>query len=302
MSFRTEVSYVAWVRRFVLFHGKRHPREMGAPEIAAFLSHLAVEARVGASTQNQARSALLFLYRHVLDQDLDPLGDLVAARAPRRLPVVLSRDEVRALLAALYGTRRLQATLLYGSGLRLLECLRLRVKDVDFARRMILVREPKGGRERRTPLPRSAHERLVRHLSEVEALFERDRARGGGAVLLPGALDRKMPAAATRWSWQWVFPSSRLAKDPRTGRRLRHHQHPTVLQRAVPAAAARAGLAKRVTCHTLRHSFATHLLEDGADLRTVQELLGHREVKTTMIYTHVLQRDGLGIASPADRL
>jgi integron integrase len=301
-SLRTEQSYVGWVRRFILFHGKRHPKDMGAPEIVAFLSDLAVRGRVSASTQNQALSALLFLYRHVLDRELEGLDAAVRARAGRALPVVLSRDEVRALLSHLHGTRLLQATLLYGAGLRLMECLRLRVKDLDFARAQLAVRQGKGRRDRMTTLPRRLREPLERHLLEVRRLHQRDLERGYGAVLLPDALDRKYPAAGREWIWQWVFPASRLARVPGSGLLIRHHQHPSALQRAVNQAAREAEIKKRVTCHTLRHCYATHLLEDGTDIRTVQELLGHRDLKTTMIYTHVLDRGPLGVSSPADRL
>jgi len=301
-SLRTEQSYVAWVRRFILFHGKRHPKEMGAPEVVAFLSDLAVRGRVAAATQNQALSSLLFLYRHVLDRELEGLDAAVRARAGRALPVVLTRDEVRSVLAHLHGTRRLQATLLYGAGLRLMECLRLRVKDLDFARSQLTIRQGKGRRDRMTTLPRRLRGPLERHLVQVRRLHERDLEQGYGEVLLPDALGRKHPTAAREWLWQWVFPAARLAPDPRSGRRTRHHQHPTVLQRAVKRAAERASIPKRVTCHSFRHSFATHLLEDGADIRTVQELLGHRDLRTTMVYTHVVDRGPLGVSSPADRL
>jgi len=301
-SLRTEQSYVAWVRRFILFHGKRHPKEMGAPEVVAFLSDLAVRGRVAAATQNQALSSLLFLYRYVLDRELEGLDAAVRARAGRALPVVLTRDEVRSVLAHLHGTRRLQATLLYGAGLRLMECLRLRVKDLDFARSQLTIRQGKGRRDRMTTLPRRLRGPLERHLVQVRRLHERDLEQGYGEVLLPDALGRKHPTAAREWLWQWVFPAARLAPDPRSGRRTRHHQHPTVLQRAVKRAAERASIPKRVTCHSFRHSFATHLLEDGADIRTVQELLGHRDLRTTMVYTHVVDRGPLGVSSPADRL
>jgi integron integrase len=301
LSRRTEEAYVAWVRRFILFHGKRHPKKMGAIEVIAFLSHLAVERKVSASTQNQAFSALVFLYRRVLERDLEGLDDATRARAPARVPVVMTRDEVRALLARLEGTKRLQATLLYGGGLRLLELLRLRTKDVDVGRRRLTVREPKGGRERMVPLPRRAADALVAHLAEVRRIWQRDVEAGYDGVVLPAALGRKLPRASTEWGWQWVFPAIRTVRSPH-GRELRHHQHPSVLQRAVRQAARDAGLAKRITTHTFRHSFATHLLEDGADIRTVQELLGHRDVKTTMIYTHVANHGPLGVASPADRL
>lgn len=301
-SLRTEQSYVAWVRRFILFHGKRHPKDMGAPEVVAFLSDLAVHRRVAASTQNQALSSLLFLYRHVLDRELEGLDTAVRAQVGRVLPVVLTRDEVRTVLGHLHGVRQLQATLLYGAGLRLMECLRLRVKDLDFARLHLTIRQGKGRRDRMTTLPRRLRGPLERHLVEVRRLHRRDLDQGYGEVLLPYALDRKHPTTARDWLWQWVFPAVRLSPDPRSGRFARHHQHQTVLQRAVREAARKAGIPKRVTCHTFRHCFATHLLEDGADIRTVQELLGHRDLKTTMIYTHVLDRGPLGVSSPADRL
>jgi integron integrase len=301
LSPRTEEAYVAWARRFILFHGKRHPETMGALEVIAFLSHLAVERRVSASTQNQAFSALVFLYRRVLDRSLEGLDGATRAREPSRVPVVMTRQEVRTVLERLRGTKRLQATLLYGGGLRLLELLRLRVKDVDVERRRLTVHEPKGGRERMVPLPRRATDALVGHLATVRRVWQQDLEADYDGVVLPAALGRKLPRASTEWGWQWLFPASRLVRDPR-GRALRHHQHPSALQRAVRAAARDAGLAKRVSTHTFRHSFATHLLEDGSDIRTVQELLGHRDVKTTMIYTHVANQGPLGVASPADRL
>jgi integron integrase len=301
-SRRTEQSYAAWVRRFVLFHGKRHPQEMGAGEVVAFLSHLATEGDVTASTQNQALSALVFLYRHVLDRELEGLDAAVRASRPSVLPVVLGREEVRAVLSHLHGTHRLQAGLLYGGGLRLLECLRLRVKDLDLDRSQISVRQGKGRLDRATTLPRSLRRDLERHLGSLRDLHRRDLGHGYAGVPLPGALALKYPGAAREWGWQWVFPASRLVQERRSGRWLRFHQHPTALQRAVKRAATEARLGKRVTCHSFRHSFATHLLESGSDIRTVQQLLGHRDVKTTMIYTHVLDRGPLGVTSPADRL
>jgi len=304
-SLRTEHAYVGWVRRFILFHGKRHPKEMGADEVVAFLTWLATTREVAAPTQNQALSALLFLYRVVLGQEPVGLDDRVRAHAPRRLPVVLSRDEVRATLSELAGlnpTYGLMGTLLYGSGLRLMECIRLRVRDVDFHRRQITLRQGKGGQDRPALLPRSAEARLRVHLERVRALHRDDLHEGLGRVLLPYALQRKYPGASALWEWQWVFPSSRISRDPRSGERRRHHMHESALQRAVTEAGRRAGIERRVTCHVLRHSFATHLLEDGSDIRTVQELLGHRDVKTTMIYTHVLNRGPSGVPSPADKL
>jgi len=298
----TEKSYVGWIRRYILFHGKRHPAEMGAPEVTRFLSSLAVEGRVAASTQNQALSALLFLYRHVLHQDLPWLEDVVRAKRPKHLPVVLTRDEVRAVILELHGTPRLMATLLYGSGLRLLECCRLRVQDVDFAMNQIVVRDAKGAKDRVTILPTVAKGALTEHLQGVKRQHETDLARGAGWVELPWALDRKYPNAGREWPWQWVFPATRFYVDRATGRRRRHHLHETVLQRAVLEAVRRVRLTERATPHTFRHSFATHLLEDGRDIRTVQELLGHDDVSTTQIYTHVLNRGPSGVTSPADRV
>ncbi len=302
LSRRTEDAYANWIRRFILFHGKRHPQEMAGPEVVAFLTDLAVRGGVAASTQNQALAAILFLYRVVLGRDLEGLRDMVRARRPHRLPVVLSRDEVRAVLAELPDVPRLVATLLYGGGLRLLEALRLRVKDVDFGRQQLSVRQGKGNRDRGAPLPRIAESVLHRHLERVARLHQEDLARGVWGPPLPGGLERKYPNAPREWAWQWVFPATRFGVNLETGRRFRHHLHETVIQRAVKRAVASAGIAKRATCHTFRHSFATHLLEDGADIRTVQELLGHRDLRTTMIYTHVLAQGPLGVRSPADRL
>ncbi len=301
-SQRTERAYTQWVKRFVLFHAKRHPREMGAVEVGAFLSHLAVAGRVSASTQNQALAALVFLYRQVLDAPALPfeLDDLVRARVPSRLPVVLSQDETRALLANLAGESRLVAALLYGAGLRLLEALRLRVKDLDLERGEIVVRDGKGRKDRVTMLPRSLAADLRAQLERAHALHTGDLASGYGAIALPDALERKYPGAARDWGWQWVFPASRRFRDGETGTERRHHLHETVVQRAVRRAVHAAGIAKPASCHTLRHSFATHLLASGYDIRTVQELLGHRDVRTTMIYTHVLNRGGRGVRSPLD--
>ena len=307
-SIRTEEAYVNWVRRFILFHGKRHPKEMGGPEIEAFLTHLAVEGHVSASTQNQALSALLFLYRTVIHLELDYPIDSVRAKPSQHLPEVLTKDEARQVIAQMSGIYQLQAKLLYGSGLRLLECLRLRVKDLDFDRRAIIVRDTKGNEDRVTMLPDSVIEPLKEQLLRVKRLHLEDLAKGGGAVYLPDAPDRKFPNAAREWLWQYVFPSDQLSADPRSGVIRRHHLDESGLQKAVRAAARAAGLDKRVTCHTFRHSYATHLLENHYDIRTVQELLGHKDVRTTMIYTcilsevegHVLQRGGLAVRSPLD--
>lgn len=299
-SIRTEEAYVAWIRRFILFHDKRHPKNMGGPEIEAFLTHLAVEGHVAASTQNQALSALLFLYRDVLKKELDYPIDAVRAKRPAHLPAVLTKEETRRVIAQLSGIYQLLAKLLYGSGLRLLECLRLRVKDLDFARRAMIVRDTKGDEDRVTMLPDSLIEPLKEHLQRVKRLHQEDLAKGYGAVYLPDALDRKFPNASREWIWQYVFPSDQLSTDPRSGVTRRHHLDESGLQKAVRQAAAAAGIDKRVTCHTFRHSFATHLLENHYDIRTVQELLGHKDVKTTMIYTHVLQRGGLAVRSPLD--
>lgn len=301
-SYRTEQAYVGWTRRFIIFHRKRHPAQMGQPEIERFLTGLAVDQRVAASTQNQALAALLFLYREVLRCEVGWLETLVRAKRPQRVPVVLTRGEVEAVFAQLTGLMWTMGMLLYGAGLRLMECDRLRVKDLDFERREIAVRDGKGGKDRVTMLPACVVGPLHEHLTAVRALHRRDLAAGFGRVMLPDGLARKYANADREWSWQWVFPASKLSTDPRVGVRRRHHLHETVLQRAVHVAARAAGLAKRVGPHTLRHSFATHLLEAGYDIRTVQELLGHRDVSTTMIYTHVLNRGGRAVESPADRL
>jgi len=301
-SRRTEQAYVAWVRRFVMFHGKRHPAEMGGAEVEQYLTSLATEGRVSAATQNQASSALLFLYRDVLGRELRLPAGVLRVKVTRSLPVVLTREEVQAVCRQLHGVYRLIALVLYGSGVRLLECLELRVKDVDLARREIRVRRGKGGRDRVTVLPAMICAELSAHLNRVRVRFERDVATGGGKVAMPDAVDRKYPRASREWAWQYVFPATRVYRDSATGELRRHHLHETAVQRAVRAAVLRSTIPKRATCHTFRHSFATHLLESGYDIRTVQELLGHRDVRTTMIYTHVLNRGGLGVRSPADSL
>jgi len=301
-SRRTEKAYVHWIKRYIFFHGKRHPAEMGAAEVTAFLTALAVRDRVAASTQNQALNALLFLYREILGVELPWLDGLVRAKRPQHLPTVLTREEVRTVLEQLDRAPRLMALLLYGAGLRLLECCRLRIKDVDFATNQITIRDGKGSKDRVTMLPRAVKIDLTRHVERARALHQRDLAAGAGWVELPWALGRKYPNAGREWAWQWVFPATRLYGDPSTGQRRRHHLHESVVQRAVREAVLKAGLAKKATCHTLRHSFATHLLEDGHDIRTVQELLGHQDVSTTMIYTHVLNRGPAAVRSPADRV
>lgn len=302
MSLRTEEAYVGWIRRYIRFHGLRHPDALGASEVVAFLSDLAVRGRVSAATQNQALAALLFLYREVLGRELSGLGDIVRARQPKHLPQVLSRSEVAAVIGALEGTPRLVATLLYGAGLRLLEGLQLRVKDVDFERKQLTVRDGKGARDRPTVLPDAAVAALRAQLGTSRERWERDRRHELPGVFVPYAIERKYPGIGREWGWHWLFPAGRPGPDPRTGEIRRHHLHESAIQRAVREAATRLGLAKRVSPHVFRHSFATHLLEDGADIRTVQTLLGHRDLKTTMVYTHVLQRGPLGVRSPLDRL
>ncbi|MGE5790136.1 MAG: integron integrase [Syntrophaceae bacterium] len=299
-SGRTEGAYSDWVTEYLRFHGFRDPREMGKDEVEQFLSHLAVERDVAASTQNQAFSALLFLYRDVLGITLDWLDDVVRAKRPKLLPVVLTRDEVAEVLRHLSGENLIAATLMYGAGLRLLECLTLRIKDIDFGYRQITVREGKGNKDRVTLLPAAAEPRLRLHIEDVRAQFEKDLKEGGGYVTLPKALALKYANADRTWGWQWVFPAHRQYEDSNTGHRHRHHVDETTLQRAVKEAARLADIKKHATCHTLRHSFATHLLEDGYDIRTIQELLGHRDVSTTMIYTHVLNRGGRCVRSPMD--
>jgi integron integrase len=299
---RTERAYVGWVRRFILFHGKRHPIDLGGPEINAFLTNLATNQRVSASTQNQALAAILFLYKEVLDRDLPWIGPLVHAKRPQRLPVVLSREEVAALLQRLRGPTRLIACLLYGGGLRLLECLQLRIKDIEFSRKEIRVRDGKGRKDRVTVLPAAVCDALREHLRSTRAQHEADLRNGAGHVALPDALRVKYPDASREWAWQWVFPATRSYLDRATQERRRHHRHESAVQRDIKAAARAANIPKPATCHALRHSFATHLLESGQDIRTIQELLGHKDVSTTMIYTHVLNSGPLGIRSPLDRI
>ncbi len=301
-SHRTEDTYCSWVKRFVHFHKLRHPKEMGELEINLFLTHLAVSEKVSASTQNQALSALLFLYRHVIGKEVGDLGHVIRARKPIHLPVVLTRDEVKALLAQLAGDKWLMASLMYGAGLRLMECLRLRVQDIDFSRNEIMVRDGKGAKDRITMLPESLKQPLSDHLKNVKRIHDRDLADGWGRVLLPGALDRKYPNAPAEWRWQWVFPQENRWTNTKTGEEGRHHIDESLIQKAVKSAAFHAQLIKRATCHTFRHSFATHLLEAGYDIRTIQELMGHKDVSTTMIYTHVLNKGGHGVKSPVDGL
>ena len=299
-SLRTEEYYIHWIRRFILFHHKRHPLEMGAAEINQFLTHLAVNGHVSASTQNQAFAALLFLYQKVLEVDPGQIAGVVRVVRPKRLPVVLTRAEVRQVIDHHDRTFRLMAQLLYGSGLRLLECVRLRVKDVDFGRNEITVRQGKGNKDRRTMLPVSVKPELEEHLRRVRQLHQRDLADGFGTVWLHDALERKLPHASREWPWQWVFPSAVLSVDPRTGVRRRHHAHEGSVSRAITQAVRRSGITKGATNHSFRHSFATHLPESSYDIRTVQELFGHEDVSTTMIYTHVLNRGGQGVKSPLD--
>lgn len=299
-SIRTEQSYTDWIKRYILFHGKRHPNEMGSGEIEAFLTHLAVEGNVAAATQNQAKSALLFLYREVLQIELPWLDNITQAKVPKRLPVVLTVKEVQSVLSNLNGTHALVSNLLYGGGLRLMEAVRLRVKDVDFARHEILVREGKGFKDRVTMLPEAIVAPLKAHMAKVKALHLEDLAEGAGEVYLPFALDKKYANAAREWGWQYIFPSKNLSIDPRSGKTRRHHIDEKGVQRAVKQVVRDAELVKPATPHTFRHSFATHLIQAGYDIRTVQELLGHSDVSTTMIYTHVLNKGGKGVKSPLD--
>ncbi len=297
---RTEKAYIHWIKRYIYYHNKKHPKDMGAAEINAFLSYLATFRKVAASTQNQALNALVFLYSQVMKIDPGDFGDVVRAKKPKRLPVVLSRGEVAAVLENLHGEPWLVGGLLYGSGLRLMESIKLRVKDIDFERGELMVREGKGRQDRRTMLPQSLIDPLQKHLRKVSSIHEHDLAAGYGDVWLPGALARKYPNAGKEWGWQYVFPASRRSRDPESGIMRRHHTFETNIQKAIKIAARTAGMTKKIGPHTFRHSFATHLLESGYDIRTVQELLGHKDVRTTMIYTHVLNKGGKGVRSPLD--
>jgi integron integrase len=301
LSYRTETTYIHWIRRFILFHDKRHPRELGPEHVRAFLSNLAVSLDVAASTQNVALNAILFLYRDVLRTELPIVEGIERAKQPARLPTVFTRAEALAVIDQLEGPTRIMAALLYGSGLRVMECLRLRVKDIEFTNSQIIVRDGKGAKDRVTLLPRSVAEPLAEHLRATQILHKHDLAAGYGAVHLPHALERKYANASREWAWQFVFPSHKRSPDPKTGVIRRHHAHESVLQRAVKAAIRAAGIQKHASCHTFRHSFATHLLEDGYDIRTVQELLGHADVRTTMIYTHVVNLGPKAVHSPLDR-
>ena len=300
LALRTETAYLEWIKRFIFHHGKRHPREMGVAEVRGFLTHLASERNVSASTQNQALNALLFLYRQVLDRGMEFVEGFERARRPQRTPVVLSKAEMERWLAAMPDTYRLFCQLLYGSGMRLMEGLRLRIKDLDFERNQIIVRDGKGAKDRVTMLPEKLKAELQAHLRRVKLLHEKDLAEGLGTVHLPFALKEKYPNAARDWIWQWVWPGKTISKDPADGQRKRHHLNDTSVQRVVAQALRLARIEKAATCHTMRHSFATHLLENGYDIRTVQDLLGHKDVSTTQIYTHVMQKPGIGVRSPLD--
>lgn len=301
-SIRTERAYMGWIKRYILFHDKKHPRDMSVPEVEAFLTWLAVDREIAKSTQNQALNALVFLYKQVLELPLTGRIDAVRSRKKQRLPVVMDVDETQRMLNAMNGTTQLMAKLLYGSGLRLLECLRLRVKDLDFQINEIRVRSGKGDQDRLVPLPQSIQSVLTAHLERVKLIHERDLADGFGEVYLPGAMARKYPVAARQWEWQYVFPSIKRSRDPRTNVIRRHHMDPSTLDRAIKKAKKLSGITKRITSHTFRHSFATHLLQSGTDIRTIQSLLGHADISTTMIYTHVLRQAGEGVKSPLDAL
>jgi integron integrase len=299
-SIRTEKSYVSWIKRFILFHGKRHPQEMGKPEIEAFLSHLVMKRNVASSTQNQAFNAILFLYKYVLDADMPEDINALRSKKPVRVPTVMTREETLKLIAMMHGTHQLMAKLIYGCGLRVMECIRLRVKDIDFAMNQIVVRDGKGKKDRITVLPDGVKPALIEHLVYVKRLHQDDLTKGYGRVYLPNALAKKYPNADRQWGWQYAFPAKTLSKDPRSGMKRRHHLHVSCIQKAIRKAVNLCAVVKPVGCHTLRHSFATHLLAEGYDIRTVQELLGHKDVSTTMIYTHVLNRGGKGVRSPLD--
>jgi integron integrase len=299
-SIRTERTYVSWIRQFVLFHAKRHPRDMGKPEIEAFLSYLVMKRNVASSTQNQAFNSILFLYNNVLDVDMPQDINALRSKKPVRVPTVMTREETLKLIGSMHGTHQLMAKLMYGCGLRVIECVRLRVKDVDFAMNQIIVRDGKGKKDRITVLPEGARPLLEEHLVYVKRLHQSDLAKGYGRVYLPNALDRKYPNSNRQWGWQYVFPAKTLSNDPRSGIKRRHHLHDSSIRKAIRKAVKLCGIVKPVSCHTLRHSFATDLLADGYDIRTVQELLGHKDVSTTMIYTHVLNRGGRGVRSPLD--
>jgi integron integrase len=299
-SYRTEETYVQWIRRYILFHNKRHPQEMGVPEIESFLTHLAVAENVTASTQNQALNAIVFLYRHVLQQELDERINAIRAKRSQHLPVVLSPEETFAIIQQTTGVYKIMLQLLYGSGLRLRECMQLRIKDIDFAQSQLIIRSGKGNKDRVTLLPQAVIEPLQIHLQQVRQTHQQDLASGYGATILPFAFDRKAPNAPRQWVWQYVFPASTRSQDPRSGKIIRHHLHESGLQKVLKQAVRSTNIQKRVSCHTFRHSFATHLLQNGYDIRTIQELLGHKDVKTTMIYTHVLNRGGRGVVSPMD--
>ena len=299
-SYMTEKAYIGWIKRFIFFHNKRHPAEMGEAEIGRFLSSLATESHVSASTQNQALNALLFLYQEILHLKIGFIDGVIRAQRPKRLPVVLTKDEVRKILGGLNGKPWIMTMFLYGAGLRLMECCRLRIKDIEFSQNQIVVRAGKGNKDRHTMLPAAVKDVLHHHLQDVKRLHNEDLQKGLGRVVLPNALDRKYPNADQEWGWQWVFPATSHYTDRITGKKHRHHLHESVLQKAFKEARIKAGIFKPAGCHSLRHSFATHLLEEGYDIRTVQELLGHNDVSTTMIYTHVLNRGGKGVRSPAD--
>lgn len=301
-SRKTESTYIHWIKRFIFFHHVRHPKDMAEPEINAYLTHLAVKEHVSSSTQNQALCAIIFLYKYVLNRKIGDIGEVIRAKQSRYIPVVMTKDEVKAVVGNLTGDKKLMISLMYGTGLRLMECLRLRVQDIDFGRNEITVRDGKGAKDRITMLPESLKEPLRQHLVKTKSVHESDIKDGWGYVLMPYALDRKYPNAPRDWRWQWVFPQEKRWKNTKTGEQGRHHVHETLLQKAVKEAVMKSGIAKRIGCHTFRHSFATHLLENGYDIRTIQELLGHKDISTTMIYTHVLSKGGHGVRSPFDSL